>query len=134
MSNNTDIYRLVEEMNKAKAKKEVNDIFSMLDEVQKENNISVDDIRNSVNRTDGVAYVNAQRSALEKYYKEIKSNPKDIAVVEGHVNDEINSIDNRSTLEEKGYYDGLYYVLRAIKKAKSEVAYKINNKLREKLG
>ena len=54
MSNNTDIYRLVEEMNKAKAKKEVNDIFSMLDEVQKENNISVDDIRNSVNRTDGV--------------------------------------------------------------------------------
>ena len=180
MSNNTDIYRLVEEMNKAKAKKEVNDIFSMLDEVQKKTNISVDDIRNSVNRTDGVnlnsnyghkakiikkpslpddageydklsdgiiayisnveygdndyAYVNAHRSALEKYYKEIKSNPKDIAVVEGHVNDEINSIDNRSTLEEKGYYDGLYYVLRAIKKAKSEVAYKINNKLREKLG
>ena len=39
MSNNTDIYRLVEEMNKAKAKKEVNDIFSMLDEVQKENNM-----------------------------------------------------------------------------------------------
>ena len=32
------------------------------------------------------------------------------------------------------YYDGLYYVLRAIKKAKSEVACKINNKLREKLG
>lgn len=175
---NQDIYKLVEEMNKNKQKKEVDDIFSMLNEVQKKNNISVEDVRNSVNRSsdinlntnygkkakvikkpvlpsnvdydllsDGIIayisnveygdndsdYVLAHRSALEKYYKEIVSNRKDISVVEGHVNDEINAINSRDTLSEKGYYDGLYYVLRAIKKAKSEVSFKINEKLKEKL-
>lgn len=175
---NQDIYKLVEEMNKNKQKKEVDDIFSMLNEVQEKNNISVEDVRNSVNRSsdinlntnygkkakvikkpvlpsnvdydlfsDGIIayisnveygdndsdYVLAHRSALEKYYKEIVSNRKDISVVEGHVNDEINAINSRDTLSEKGYYDGLYYVLRAIKKAKSEVSFKINEKLKEKL-
>ena len=184
---NQDIYKLVEEMNKNKTvehtglnsnKKEVEDIFSMLNEVQEKNNISVEDVRRSVNRSseinlntnygkrakvikkptlpsnveydllsDGIIayisnveygdndsdYVLAHRSALEKYYKEIVSNRKDISVVEGHVNDEISALDSRNTLSEKGYYDGLYYVLRAIKKAKSEVSFKINEKLKEKL-
>ena len=184
---NKDIYKLVEEMNKNKTvehtglnsnKKEVEDIFSMLNEVQEKNNISVEDVRRSVNRSseinlntnygkrakvikkptlpsnveydllsDGIIayisnveygdndsdYVLAHRSALEKYYKEIVSNRKDISVVEGHVNDEISALDSRNTLSEKGYYDGLYYVLRAIKKAKSEVSFKINEKLKEKL-
>ena len=184
---NQDIFKLVEEMNKNKTvehtglnsnKKEVEDIFSMLNEVQEKNNISVEDVRRSVNRSseinlntnygkrakvikkptlpsnveydllsDGIIayisnveygdndsdYVLAHRSALEKYYKEIVSNRKDISVVEGHVNDEISALDSRNTLSEKGYYDGLYYVLRAIKKAKSEVSFKINEKLKEKL-
>ena len=136
---NQDIYKLVEEMNKNKQKKEVDDIFSMLNEVQEKNNISVEDVRNSVNRSsdinlntnygkkakvikkpvlpsnvdydllsDGIIayisnveygdndsdYVLAHRSALEKYYKEIVSNRKDISVVEGHVNDEINAINS----------------------------------------
>ena len=188
---NQDIYKLVEEMNKNKTvehtglnsnKKEVEDIFSMLNEVQEKNNISVEDVRRSVNRSseinlntnygkrakvikkptlpsnveydllsddaknnesivynitdsvqDSYSYVLAHRSALEKYYKEIVSNRKDISVVEGHVNDEISALDSRNTLSEKGYYDGLYYVLRAIKKAKSEVSFKINEKLKEKL-
>ena len=184
---NQDIYKLVEEMNKNKTvehtglnsnKKEVEDIFSMLNEVQEKNNISVEDVRRSVNRSseinlntnygkrakvikkptlpsnveydllsDGIIayisnveygdndsdYVLAHRSALEKYYKEIVSNRKDISVVECHVNDEISALDSRNTLSEKGYYDGLYYVLRAIKKAKSEVSFKINEKLKEKL-
>ena len=184
---NQDIYKLVEEMNKNKTvehtglnsnKKEVEDIFSMLNEVQEKNNISVEEVRRSVNRSseinlntnygkrakvikkptlpsnveydllsDGIIayisnveygdndsdYVLAHRSALEKYYKEIVSNRKDISVVEGHVNDEISALDSRNTLSEKGYYDGLYYVLRAIKKAKSEVSFKINEKLKEKL-
>ena len=76
---NQDIYKLVEEMNKNKQKKEVDDIFSMLNEVQEKNNISVEDVRNSVNRSSDInlntnlntftdSNLSALTTAYEQYY------------------------------------------------------------------
>lgn len=189
MEKQTNIFDLVEEVNRNKGRSaiskesEMNDIFSMLDEVKKDNNISVEKVRSAVNsysstsserKTENVQnntnlvrkptipssvsgwdkysecvveylnsvdygsdnsyeYVKGHSKALSKYKEEILNNHKDIYVVEGHVNDELNSSLNKSSIEDKGYYDGLFYVLKSIKRAKEDASKKVENKLKEKL-
>lgn len=185
--NNTNIFDLVDQVNKNKQKssmqteKEMDDIFSMLDDIKTDNNISVDDVRNAVNSyssskvidnsierntaqvrkvtvpnsvdgwelysecvlayfkavdygTDNSKdYVEGHKAAIEKYYKEILNNRKDIYVVEGHVNDEISAFTSKSSIKDKGYYDGLFYVLKSIRKAKSQVGSSLAAILRKKI-
>lgn len=190
VNKNTNIFDLVEEVNKEKKKssiqreKEMNDIYSMLDDIKNDNNISVDDIREKVNnfaseKTDknindrlenysntvqkpevpsmvsnydtysecvlsfitsvnyglnnSREYVEGHKEALEKYYLEIKNNHKDIYVVEAHINEEINGYSSKSSIRDKGYYDGLFYVHKSLKKAKEMLTGKVNNLLIKKL-
>lgn len=186
---NTNIFDLVEELNKSKNKssmqkeKEINDIYSMLDEIKNDNNISVDEVRDKVNNysfstkkiednlenystvvnvpslptsinnydtysecivaffravnygtSNSKQYVQGHMSALEKYYNEIANNHKDIYVVEARLNDEISNYTSKDDIYSKGYYDGLFYALRSIKKARALMESKINIKLREQIG
>ena len=187
--NKTNIFDLVEEVNKEKKKssmsveKEINDIYSMLDEIKNDNNISIDDVREKINNyskkenanindklenystvvtkpeipnnafnydnysdcvlsfirsvdygtNNSKEYVEGHKTALEKYYKEISNNRKDIYVVESRVNEDINNYNSKSSLRDKGYYDGLIYVLKSLKRSKELLTDKINSKLLEKL-
>lgn len=191
VDNKTNIFDLVEEVNKEKKKssmsveKEINDIYSMLDDIKNDNNISVDDVRERINNyseepvnanikdklenystvvtkpelpinvsnydlysecvlafisgvnygtNNSKEYVTGHKAALEKYYLQIKNNSKDIYVVEGNINEEINNNKSNSSLRDKGYYDGLIYVLKSLKKSKELLTDKINKKLVEKIG
>lgn len=186
--NKTNIYDLMNEVNKNKSKSSMskentmNDIFDMLDEIKKDNNISVDEVKQRVNSTksqeseihdslenysnvvvkptvpehvdnydtysdcllqfirmvnygtnNSKEYVRGHKAALEKYYSEISNNKKDIYVVEGSVNDEINGLVSKEGLYDKGYYDGLFYILRSLKKAKALMTSKLNTLLKEKI-
>lgn len=187
---NTNIFDLVEEVNKEKKKssiqreKEMNDIYSMLDDIKNDNDISIDDVREKVNnyasdKKDNIndklenysntvkkpevpnhvndydkysecvlafitsvdygtnnsrEYVEGHKEALEKYYLEIKNNHKDIYVVEAHINEELNNYTSKSSIRDKGYYDGLFYVHKSLKKAKELLTGKVNNLLVKKLG
>lgn len=189
VDNKTNIFDLVEEVNKEKKKssmaveKEINDIYSMLDDIKNDNDISVDDVREKVNSyssskatindklenystvvtkpevpnsvgdydlysdcllafitsvnygdNNSKEYVAGHKSALEKYYSLIKNNKKDIYIIEANVNEDINNFSSKSSLRDKGYYDGLFYVLKSLRKSKELMTDKINNKLVEKLG
>lgn len=160
--------------------KELNDIFSSLDEIKNNNDISIEKIREQVNNTKSAKigdklenysktvkvptlplsvvdydsysdclfsfikgvdygsdnsreYVEGHKNALERYYKEISNNHKDLYLVEARINEEINAIESKDSLYDKGYYDGLFYVLRSIKKAKEMLTNKVSKKLKEKL-
>lgn len=185
---NTNIFDLVEEVNKNKNKssisteKEINDIYSMLDEIKNDNNVSIDEVREKINNhsssytnsssTERLAdyatsvkkpelpgsvsnyhnfsecvlafiagvdygsnnakeYVNGHKEALEKYIYEIKNNAKDLYIVEINLNKIIDGFSSKSSLRDKGYYDGLVYVLKALLKAKEIMTESINNKLLE---
>ena len=71
-------------------------------------------------------YVEGHRDALEKYYKEAYDNSKDLYVVEARVSDEIQKNVSHSQLYEKGYYDGLVYILQALSKSKELLINKLN--------
>lgn len=187
--NNTNIFDLVEEVNKNKKKnnssidKEINDIYSMLDDIKEDNNISVEDVRSKINsysqnnnanikdklenystvvskpevpdevtdydlysecvltyissvdygKNNSREYVTGHKAALEKYYSAINNNKKDIYVIEANVNEDINNYNSKSSLRDKGYYDGLIYVLKSLKKAKQQLIIKINNRLVERI-
>ena len=78
-------------------------------------------------------YVEGHKDALEKYYRDASNNSKDLYVTEARVNDEINKSGTHNQLYEKGYYDGLVYVLKALKRSKelmmSYISQQINTKL-----
>ncbi len=74
-------------------------------------------------------YVEGHRDALEKYYKDAYNNSKDLYVIEARVNDEINRYGTHSQLYEKGYYDGLFYVLKALKRSKELLMTKLNSEI-----
>ena len=78
-------------------------------------------------------YVDGHRDALEKYYKDAYTNSKDLYVVEARVNDEINRATSRTHLYEKGYYDGLFYVLKALKRSKELLMNRLNREINRKL-
>lgn len=79
------------------------------------------------------AYVEGHRDALEKYYKDAYNNSRDLYVIEARVNDEINRNSSHASLYEKGYYDGLVYVLKALKRSKELLMMKISNLVKAKL-
>lgn len=189
--NKTNIYDLVDQVNKTKrksamaAEKEINDIYSMLDDIKNDNKISIEEVRSRVNSysnntssakindnlssystlvkkpdvpsaigdydtyeecvlafiqavdygtNNSKEYVEGHKTALEKYFMEIQNNHKDIYVVESHINESVNRISSKASLMDKGYYDGLIYLLKSIRKAKELMANKINAKLLEKIG
>ncbi len=70
-------------------------------------------------------YVSGHKQALEDVYKDAFNNQRDLYVTEARVNDEINRTISKTTLAEKGYYDGLMYALKAIRKSKTMMMDKI---------
>jgi len=84
--------------------------------------------------TDNInSYVEGHKNALEKYYRDAYNNSKDLYVIEARVNDEINKTGSHSGLYEKGYYDGLVYVMKALKRSKELLMAKINDKIKAAL-
>ena len=84
----------------------------------------------SSNATD---YVQGHSDALEYYFKDAYTNAKDLYVVEARVNDEINKFSSRAQLYQKGYYDGLFYVLKALKRSKELIMTILNREINSKL-
>ena len=84
-------------------------------------------------KENSVEYVNAHRQALEDVYRDASNNAKDLYVIEARVNDEINRTISKTTIAEKGYYDGLMYALKAIRKSKTMMMDKIVNILNNSL-
>ena len=78
-------------------------------------------------------YVEGHRDALEKYYSDAYKNSKDLYVIEARVNDELNKFTSRSDLYEKGYYDGLAYILKALKRSKELLMSRINSEIIRKM-
>ena len=78
-------------------------------------------------------YVEGHRDALEKYYKDAYTNSCDLYVTEARVNDEINRYSARTHLYEKGYYDGMFYILKALKKSKELLMATLNREILTKL-
>ena len=78
------------------------------------------------------AYVEGHKDALEKYYGDAYQNRKDLYVIEARVNDELNKTVSHSALYEKGYYDGLAYVLRALKRSKELLMQRISSEMIKK--
>ena len=71
-------------------------------------------------------YVEGHKDALEKYYTDAYNNYKDLYVIEARVSDEIQKNVSHSQLYEKGYYDGLLYILQALNKSKELLMEKVN--------
>lgn len=182
MTNNNDIFKLVQEVEKQK-RASLDDIYQMLDDAQTNNSTeSVVDVKTKVNQStaslsslniksninasnritlptfpsqvtfdtrfdcfkaliegvnygyeNSVEYVNAHRQALEDVYQDAFNNAKDLYVTEARVNDEINRTISKTTVREKGYYDGLMYALKAIRKSKTLMMDKIVNILNNTL-
>jgi hypothetical protein len=78
-------------------------------------------------------YVQGHSDALEYYFKDAYANSKDLYVVEARVNDEINKFSSRAQLYQKGYYDGLFYVLKALKRSKELIMVVLNREINSKL-
>ena len=74
-------------------------------------------------------YVSGHKDALEKYYSEAYNNSKDLYVIEARINDEINKFKSRENIYDKGYYDGLFYALKAIRKSKELTMMKLNKEI-----
>lgn len=82
------------------------------------------------------SYVEGHAEALKKYFAQAQSTPNDLGVVEGRVNDEIakyNNID-KGNVYIKGYYDGLLYVYRSLRKSKDLIVAMMNEVLVQGLG
>ena len=75
------------------------------------------------------AYVEGHKDALEKYYSDAYQNRKDLYVIEARVSDELNRNNVHSALYDKGYYDGLSYVDKALKKSKELLLATINREI-----
>ena len=78
-------------------------------------------------------YVEGHKDALEKYYADAYQNSNDLYVIEARVNDELSRSVSHSGLREKGYYDGLNYVLMALKRSKELLMSRINNEIMNRL-
>lgn len=86
--------------------------------------------------SNSVDYVDGHRRALEKYYADADANKNNLYVTEARLNDEIYSVSReyKTTLYAKGYYDGLNFVQRALKRAKDKMAARIYSNLKKELG
>ena len=74
-------------------------------------------------------YIEGHKDALQKYYKDAYANSKDLYVIEARVNDEIQKNVSHSQAYEKGYYDGLFYILQALNKSKELLMSRINKEI-----
>lgn len=79
-------------------------------------------------------YIDGHRKALENYYVGAQNNPKDLAVIEGQVKEELSSLSSGNSLYSKGYYEGLNYVARALKRSKELLTARICQLLKKELG
>lgn len=80
-------------------------------------------------------YVKGHIDALNKATVQAQMDPQNLYLVEASISDELNQYANvsKNTLKAKGYYDGLTYVSKALKKSKEIMANKINTILKEEL-
>lgn len=78
-------------------------------------------------------YVKGHKNALDKYYTIAKNNPKNFYVIEGQVNDELNTTRNNTDNYARGYYDGLEFVYTALSKSKDLLSRKIYDNLLKEL-
>ncbi len=74
-------------------------------------------------------YVEGHRDALKKYYADAYQNSKDLYVIEARAGDEVNRYNSHNGLYEKGYYDGLMYVIKALKRSKELLMSRINQEI-----
>ncbi len=81
-------------------------------------------------------YVEGHRDALSKYLLKAKENPRNLYLAEGQVDDEIGKYAraNKNSLYVKGYYDGLVYVYKALKRSKELISEKMYEKLKREIG
>ena len=168
-----DMFKLVEEVEKQKGMKNIDDIFSDLDSVKIETGETADvyhhDQRSYMDTVDQKmisrpvlpseigyydsrfsafkalienvsygtnqlnVYVEGHQEALTKYFQDAYNNAQDLYVVEARVNDEISRNTSHATLYEKGYYDGLVYIMKALRRSKELAMVKIDEQIRKKL-
>ncbi len=81
------------------------------------------------------SYVKGHRKALNKYLHEADRNPTNLTLIKAAISDEINDSlkHSKTSLESKGYFDGLNYLNKALKKSKEIMANKINEILKREL-
>lgn len=81
------------------------------------------------------SYVKGHRKALNKYLNEADRNPTNLTLIKAAISDEINDSlkHSKTSLESKGYFDGLNYLNKALKKSKEIMANKINEILKREL-
>ena len=78
-------------------------------------------------------YVKGHRYALEKYYEDAANNAGDLYLTESRLNEELVRFGSYNDLTRKGYFDGLNYVLKALKKSKELMAARIASLLKKEL-
>lgn len=80
-------------------------------------------------------YVAGHKDALNKFLRQASANQKNLTLVEARVNEEMKkeSIKSKNDVYDKGYYDGLLYVYRALRKSKEDLSKKIYNILKKEL-
>ncbi len=81
------------------------------------------------------SYVDGHIEALNRYLEQAKLNPNNLEVVLATVNDELKwkGKTSKVDLKDKGYTDGLSYVMQALKKSKDVIAKEINSILQREL-
>lgn len=77
-------------------------------------------------------YVKGHKAALDKCFDIVYEFNSNIFEAEEKISNELESYES-STIEEKGYYDGLFYSLKAIKKAKEYMLDKISKEINREL-
>lgn len=161
---NKNIFDIVDQMEKNKKESNnIDDIFSMLDDVTKENDV-IDNkpsnngtvkkpeipnkimnykkfsecFRNILNACDygennAADYVKGHKEAINKYKQSIDLYALDLNVLIDKLNNEIGQYESSGNLYSKGYYDGLFYCLKAYQKAKDLISDKIDELLKQEL-
>lgn len=76
-------------------------------------------------------YVNGHKKAIKDQYKKAYE-LNDLNKFESIINEEIANYSSQ-TLSDKGYYDGMMYVLKAVKKSKELIFERINNQIKSEL-
>ncbi|MDO4940374.1 MAG: hypothetical protein Q4E33_01620 [Erysipelotrichaceae bacterium] len=77
-------------------------------------------------------YVDNHIKAINKYYEFASNHVNDLEVVEQALGNEIENAPS-ANVEQKGYYDGLFYCLKALRKAKTYMLEKCSKELNNDL-
>lgn len=157
-----DMFKLAEEVAKQNAAKEasLDSIFSDLDSVTKDHTYEAVETQRvikpsmpsnigdyttryeafkaiieavSYGSKNAEEYVRGHREALERCANEAYKNRKNMTVYEDMLNRELQDFPSRYKLYDKGYYDGMFYVLKAIKRSKDLAMDNLVKELRAQL-